>query len=221
MAKNKVYDETTVKGRLQKYLKMKGMSQVEFANRMGVSATYVGAMRKGLSLAKLQQLSTVCPDLNRDWLVYGVGPMTVDPATPTKKNTSKYEVPLLPVAAYAGNLQNWSHSVEPRDCEKIMAPVPDADFAIRVSGDSMEPRFHDGTVIFIKKINEKAFIPWGNPMVIDTENGVLVKMVYPSEKGEMIEARSLNIVYPTLNVPTNSIYGLYRIVGSIAFYNTL
>lgn len=221
MAKNKSFDETTVKGRLLKYLQAAGMSQVEFAQKMGVSPTYVGAMRKGLSIAKLQQLAHVCPDLNREWLTFGTGPMLVDPTREPRIDPAKYEVPMLPVTAYAGNLREWSQSVEAQDCEKVMAPVPDADFAIRISGDSMEPRFHDGSVILIKRINEKAFIPWGNPMVIDTENGVLVKMVFPSKQSESIEARSLNTLYPTLNVPVSSIYGMYRIVGSLAFYNTI
>lgn len=218
--KEKEYDQSTIKGRLLTYLAHKGLSQTEFSEKLGVSPTYIGAMRKGLSMAKLQQLATIFPDLNREWLTYGIGPMTIDVDEPAV-DTALYEVPMLPVSAYAGNLQLWSDSVSLKDCEKVVAPVPGADFAIRISGDSMEPRFHDGAVILIKRINEAAFIPWGNPMVIDTENGVLVKIVYPGKQKEDIEARSVNPVYPALSIPTGSIFGMYRIIGSISFYNTL
>lgn len=214
------YDTTTLKGRLLTYLAHKGLSQTEFSERLGVSPTYIGAMRKGLSMDKLRQLQKIFPDLNQEWLIYGTGVM-IGEVTPEKRvDIENYEVPMLPVSAYAGNLQLWSEAVSLQDCEKVMAPVPGADFAIRISGDSMEPRFHDGSVILIKRINEHAFIPWGNPMVIDTENGVLVKVVYPGEK-ETIEARSINPEYPSLMIPTGSIFGIYRIIGSIAFFNTL
>ncbi len=219
--KEKEYDQSTIKGRLLTYLAHKGVSQTQFAERLGVSPTYVGAMRKGLSISKMQQLSELYPDLNREWLTYGVGPMLIEPGVEPAIDPKKYEVPMLPVAAYAGNLQLWSNGVGLNDCEKVMAPVPDADFAIRISGDSMEPKFHDGSVILIKKINEKAFIPWGNPMVIDTENGVLVKVVFPGKKEDSIEARSTNTLYPSLQIPTGTIYGMYRIVGSISVFNTL
>ena len=86
----------------------------------------------------------------------------------------------------------------------------------------MEPKFPDGTTILIKKINEKAFIPWGNPLVIDSENGVVVKNVYPVKNdNSVIEARSLNPAYPPYEIPRDCVYGLYRILGSIQLYGTL
>ena len=109
----------------------------------------------------------------------------------------------------------------PCDCETVISPV-DADLAIQVHGDSMEPNFSNGDTLFIKRINEKNFIPWGNPMVIDTENGVLVKAVYPVDgDDETIEAHSYNPAYPPLRVPTATIYGLYKVTGRMSVYNTL
>lgn len=227
MARADKYDKTTVKGRLLIFLREKRMSQTEFGHILGVAPTYVGAMRKSLSLEKVNRLMQVFPDLSRDWLLYGEGEMLRDPDASGNGSRGgsrgECEVPLLPVAAYAGNLQFWSNPVQLADCEKIVSPVKGADFAIRVTGDSMEPEFHNGTTILIKKINEKAFIPWGTPMVIDTENGVLVKEVFPGirEGGEQyIEARSLNPKYPPLSIPSASIYGFYRVLGAIRIYST-
>ncbi len=223
MTKNKEYDLSTVKGRLLTYLRHKKISQSRFAELLGVSSTYIGAMRKGLSLEKQERLAEIFPDLNREWLNYGTGEMTLDTreAAEGRDPVIGYEVPMLPVSAYAGNLQMWSNSVSLRDCEKIVAPIQGADFAIRISGDSMEPRFHDGAIILIKRINDKAFIPWGNPMVIDTENGVLVKDIFPGEDKSHLEARSENKNYPSLQIPVTSIYGIYRIIGAVSLFNTL
>lgn len=225
MARTDKYDATTVKGRLMLFLREKRLSQSEFGRILGVAPTYIGAMRKSLSADKVNKLIRAFPDLNRDWLLYGEGCMLRDSEaeSPGKaEETSAYEVPLLPVSAYAGNLQLWSEPVQMRDCERIMSPVRDADFAIRLSGDSMEPLLHDGAVLFIKRINERAFIPWGNPMVIDTENGVLIKELFPSDQGHgYVQARSLNPKYPPLEIPVESVFGLYRVISSTRIFTTM
>lgn len=216
-------DLSTIKGRLIHYLKYKNISQTEFCRRLGVATTYIGAMRKGLAPAKLAKVFEQYPDLSRNWLMFGEGEMLEEiPATITRESKGTgYEIPMLPVEAFAGGLQNWSESVHDYQCERIVSPIPGVDFAIRISGDSMEPEFHDGSTILIKRINEKAFIPWGNAMVIDSENGVLVKLVYPVEGSDSrIEARSLNPKYPPFHIPTDSIYGLYRVMGTIKLSST-
>ncbi|MDE5791012.1 MAG: helix-turn-helix domain-containing protein [Muribaculaceae bacterium] len=214
----------TVKSRLIRFLKEKRMSQTEFARLMGVSPTYIGAMRRSISEVRLKKLLELFPDLNRDWILFGEGEMFIEPEEGPDL-TEGYVVPLIPVKAFAGNLQLWAEGVELRDCEKVVSPVKGVDFAIRIAGNSMEPEFQNGSMLFIKRINDRAFIPWGNPMVIDTENGVLVKAVYPcdSEPGEeqYIEARSYNPNYPPFKIPVESIYSLYRIISAIKQYSTM
>lgn len=220
-----------VKDRLLALLKAKRMSQTEFTRLLGVSPTYIGAMRKSMPAERVKAIENIFPDLNRDWLLYGEGEMLIPDEGALPDLSKGYIVPLLPIEAYAGNLQLWSQGVALRDCEKVVSPVPGVDFAIRISGNSMEPEFQNGSMLFIKRINEKAFIPWGNPMVIDTENGVLVKLVYPVsktenqvaavyEQPEYIEARSYNPAYPPFLIPAESIYSLYKIVTGIKQYST-
>jgi len=231
----KTHDDNNVKSRLLRLLKEKRMSQTEFARLMGVSPTYIGAMRRSIPDARQKRLLEIFPDLNRDWLLFGEGEMLIQEE---EELPGEYIVPLLPVKAFAGNLQLWSTGVELRDCEKVVSPVKGVDFAIRISGNSMEPELSNGSILFIKRINDKAFIPWGNPMVIDTENGVLVKAVYPAdspcspaskseficdaaERKSYIEARSYNPAYPPIMIPTDSIYNLYRIISATKQFSTM
>lgn len=214
----------TVKERLLRFLQMEKISNSEFSRKMGLSPAYVGAMRKSMPEDKVARLIELYPHLNRDWLLYGEGEMYLPVNEPKEEpeDFSGYVVPLLPVEAYAGNLQMWSQGVALSDCEKIVAPMKGVDFAIKVSGDSMEPFVFNGMTILIKKINERAFIPWGNPMVIDTENGVLVKVVQPSERGDAyIEAQSYNPKYKPVQIPLDSVYGLYRVLSTINNISTL
>lgn len=220
-------EHNSVKTRLLEYLKSKRISQTEFTRNLGVSSTYIGAMRKGIPADKLRKVSQLYPDLNREWLLYGEGEMLIDPdSTKTVARHSEYETLLLPVEAYAGNLQAWSGGVLERECRRIVTPISGADFAIPIKGDSMEPQFHDGTTLLIKKINDRAFIPWGNAMVIDTENGVFLKKIFPddskdpAEKNRFVIAKSINPEYPPFKIPTESIYGLYRVMGSFELFST-
>lgn len=223
-------EDNNVKSRLLTLLKIKHMSQTEFCRKLGVSPTYIGAMRKSIPSDKMKIVCNIFPDLNRDWLLYGEGEML---NTGIRQESSAKRIPLLPVEAFAGRLLNWSMGVNLSTCQKILTPTPAADFAIRITGDSMEPVFHSGSILFIKRIDDISFIPWGNPMVIDTCNGVLVKVLYPStniaqpisqdnkSNYSIIEARSYNAQYPPIMIPTESIYGIYRILTCMQEFNTI
>lgn len=241
MKQQRNYDLNTVKGRLLTFLRERNITQAEFATLLGVSPAYVGAMRRGLSTAKASRLSEIFPELNRDWLLYGDGEMLNERRegsreTGGEERESRVDVsaldeetgtvvPLLPVQAFAGNLQAWSKPVLLAECEKIISPVSPVDFAIRISGDSMEPEFADGTTLFVRRITDRNFMPWGHPVVIDSSNGVIFKLIYPpTDDGDgepWIEARSLNPRYPPLRISTDTIIGIYRVCASIRIYNTI
>lgn len=132
-------------------------------------------------------------------------------------------VPLVPVEAFAGPIARLlSDGVSESECRKIAAPVSGAEMTIPVFGDSMEPVIHDGVIIYVARINDRAFIPWGHIMVLDTENGALVKEVYPSPTdNDAVQVRSINPKYPPYDVPTKSIRSIYRVLGFSKYYTTL
>lgn len=216
-----------VKTRLLEYLHYKRISQIDFTKSIGVSSTYIGAMRRSISDDKMARIRREYPDLNTSWLLYGEGEMLREESRASEVRREMESrgvklVPLVPTAAYAGNIQAFSESVRMTDCEMVATQIRGAEMAVKVSGDSMEPTFHDGSVLFIRRINDRAFIPWGNPLVVDTSNGVVVKCLYPSsEPSDTLEARSLNPAYPPFQIPYSSIYGVYRILGSLTVYGTI
>ena len=55
-----------------------------------------------------------------------------DPTTPASDF-----VPVLPLGARAGTIQDWSDAVHDYDCERIVSPIRGAEFAAQVTGDSM------------------------------------------------------------------------------------
>lgn len=121
-------------------------------------------------------------------------------------------IPLLPMAAQGGSLNDFIVSVKPDDCEKIVSPIKGAEFAMTVSGDSMEPEYPSGAKILLKRINERAFIEWGRVYVLDTCNGSVIKKIMPGPSAEAVTCVSLNEHYPPFEVAFGDMYGMYRVL---------
>ena len=210
---------SSVKERLQQFLKNEGITASEFARKMNLSPAYLASMRKSMPEEKVERLTQVFPQISRDWLLYGEGNMYKDEVVKKGINPyrlDKHMVPLIPVQAAAGTFPLYAEGVMKEECQEIYNPFQGAHCAIRVKGDSMEPEIKTGTVLFLQKINDKSFLPWGTPLVLDTENGSVCKMLFPSKKGEdYVEARSFNPEYPPYSIPLESVYGIYRIMGEM------
>jgi phage repressor protein C with HTH and peptisase S24 domain len=127
-------------------------------------------------------------------------------------------VPLLPISAQGGSLNDFIVSVKDSDCERIISPIKGADFAMTVAGDSMSPEYPSGSQILVKKINEKAFIDWGKVYVLDTCNGSVIKRIFPADDKDASKVKcvSINPDYPPFEVSLEDVYGVYRVLLSMS-----
>lgn len=132
--------------------------------------------------------------------------------SPTEEEITQEMVLVIPTGARAGTLADFAQSIASYDCERIVTPIKGADYAIQVTGDSMSPEYPSGSMIIIKKINEKAFIEWGKTYVLDTENGAVIKNVRRTDNPEVIECVSLNPAYQPFTMETKYINGWYRVL---------
>jgi transcriptional regulator with XRE-family HTH domain len=71
-------EESTLKSRLEQWLKVEHITRREFADTIGVSRGYVSAMRQGMSRARMAAIARCYPKLNIDWLRTGHGSMYND-----------------------------------------------------------------------------------------------------------------------------------------------
>ena len=82
-----------------------------------------------------------------------------------------------------------------------------------VSGDSMAPEYPEGSMVIVRRINERAFIEWGNVFALDTINGTIIKKLMPVEGDpEKVKCVSLNPEYPAFDLGFEHIRGIYRVV---------
>lgn len=103
---------TTIKDRTLQFIKFKGLTMKAFESRCGLSTGYVTSMRKGYGALKLTNVLTAFPDLNRDWLLFGEGPMlrTADTTKPTQQSTGDNSPNVMGNNNMVGNTINTTHA---------------------------------------------------------------------------------------------------------------
>lgn len=206
---------------INKILEHTGLTPSVFAKKLGekrpqrIYDIQTGKTKK-LSPEIADKIISAFPDISRTWLLTGEGNMLNEgAATPTPPSDDKVTtVPLLPISAQGGTLNDFVMAVKGLDCEKIISPIGKVDFAITVSGDSMAPEYPSGSQVLIKKINERAFIDWGRTYVLDTCNGTVIKKLMPSDSGDsaVVKCVSINPAYPPFEVNLHDVYGIYRVM---------
>lgn len=208
-----------IKERTIQFVKYKGLKMKEFEELCKLSSGYVTSMRKGYGQEKLNNVLTVFPELNREWLLYGEGSMLNEDLSCTsslKKKEEKSDTrPRIPYDAAAGTLTETIEGVTEYQCEEVpvISAFPHYDFTIRVVGRSMEPEYFSGDEVACLKVNEKRFLQWGRVHVLDTTQGVVIKRIY--DNGDCITCRSYNPEFPDFSIPKEDIRSYNLVVGSL------
>lgn len=223
----------TTKERLISFLTYLQISQGKFEKKVGLSTGFVNNVGDSIRTTSLEKIKAVYPELNTAWLLTGVGDMIENNSLflnslrkkekeehPLEKEanikTNGYTTYLLPMSAMGGSLSGFAaSSVLLKDCETIISPIENVDFAITIYGESMAPEYPSGSRILIKKINPNIFIDWGKAYVLDTPNGVIVKEIHEcKDKPGYIRCHSINPdpKFSDFEVPLSEIYGMYRVL---------
>lgn len=197
----------------------------QFASMLGLKPQTINAwISRNTFDAEL--IFTKCKGVSADWLMSGIEPMIKngDSANlqdydggyiPRTASTTPSSIPLLPVSAMGGTLTGIAaDSTLLRDCERIISPIKDADYAISVYGESMAPEYPSGSKVLIKRIDPSAFIDWGHTYVLDTRNGVILKQILYCDKEGCITCHSINEdpKYADFDVSMKDIFGIYRVL---------
>lgn len=181
-------------------------TQKDFANLLEVDKTQIskalGGDEKNVTKNLLKKLHLIMEKVDAQ-----VGDSSLDKADVVK---------IIPTEALAGTLADYADSVQEYECEKMVSPIKGADLAIKIFGDSMSPEYPSGSMLLIKKVNEKAFIEWGKVYVLDTENGAVIKQIRRTDRENVVECVSLNPAFQPFTIDTSYIKGWYRILMLIS-----
>ena len=180
----------------------------EFAELVGISRTSMSSAFNGderyLTDSLVSKVSSCIEKLELETMFPSIQSIQ-------QKYESQATIPVIPTGARAGTLGDFAEGVKEYDCERMISPIKGADFAIQVTGDSMSPEYPNGSQIIIKKISAE-FIAWGNVFCLDTNDGAIIKQVFPTDDESVIECRSLNPAYPPFMIKRDLINGWYRVL---------
>lgn len=133
----------------------------------------------------------------------------------TKTQNSVKEIPLIPIEAFAGYAPEQYQDI-PIENTYHITEFDQADFLIRVKGDSMSPRFNGGDIVACKKIYELLYFQWHRIYVVYTKTqGVMIKRVEQSEKSEFIKLVSDNPNYSPFEIPKEDISDIALVMGAV------
>ena len=133
----------------------------------------------------------------------------------SEKNTALESIPLIPNEAFAG-YGSFQHSdLQVENMYKIRE-FSNASFLLRVSGDSMSPKYNSGDLVACMKVEEVTFWQWHRIYAICTKNqGILLKRVEKGDEPGTLTCVSENPSYDAFTLDKNEIVSVALVLGGV------
>lgn len=217
--------EQSVKQRIAFFIDNKNMSIREFERMCGLSNGYFKSLRHAPSVDKMSAILGAFPELNRTWLLTGVGEMlNSDKPAAMEQAGDGSGIPFYERRIRCGSPDDFGACIEANKADgRIMLPNVEGDFALVAHGDSMvdterpERSIMPGAIVVLRKVPDRSLLRWGEIYAIATADGFIIKKVMPLDE-ERIECRSLNSAeFPPFPVLKQDIYGFARVVAVISY----
>ena len=213
-----IYEENQMRERIHKLMHREGITQREFAKRIGRIPSNVSLILNGernIPRNFTNDVLKAFPGVRRDWLVFGEG-MMYEHEENQSFDMPEDTRPRLPKNISCGPLDVYYKGEKRKMCQekRIVTQFSEYDFSIILKNDRMLPTYRPGDELFFK---ESEIYEWGNDYLLDTKEGPKFKKVYPytDDNGkECIRCVSYNKEkYPDFYIPRDIVIGHYKLVG--------
>ena len=219
--------------RFDKYMEYKELNDNKVTKQLSLSVGTLGKSRKlgrDLSNKVIEQILNFYTDLNRVWLLTGEGDMLVE-----NENVLGLPSDAIQEGVYTGALVydiDGTCGFMSRDLcfaeDNVIGSVdlPEINKSskiIRASGDSMEPKIHDGDFIVIREIMSWCDIFYGQIYLILTEEYRMIKYIRKFENNEenFIILRSSNKNYDDIKLHKSKIRKLFIVENILSIKTQL
>ncbi len=183
---------------IRRYCEENGLSQRSFASKAGLSNTYIAMLFKGANSATGQPIQPSLPTIKKiaeamdstvdallrqmDDEIVNMGNDAGDLSHVTNlipiSDLHMHKIPLL------GSVAAGEPIYDPEFPGIVVDSPTGADFALKIKGDSMEPDYLDGDLVFIKSV---ADVPHnGCVCVLAIDDEATLKRVYRQQDGIML-----------------------------------
>lgn len=190
------------------FRQVNGLTQDELAAYIGTGKAFISQVEHGRSALPEAKLSIILNNSN-GWDVS----MLRKPKSITSEPKG---IPLIPIEAMAGVLSGNSTQVMERECEHYNIPMfKGAEFLMRISGDSMQPKYYSGDIVACKRLPIDTFFQWNKVYVVNSEQGVIIKRVRPGHDNNHIVFVSENEAYAPFELSLEKVYSIALVIGVV------
>lgn len=199
----------TIAKNLNKYLDLNHMSQADLARIMNVSTATTSNWCKGIKLPRMDKIDKICS-------IFGISRSDLmDEKTDSSQDKQRIKGVQIPVLGYVRAGVPLDAVEEILDWEEIhpsMAETGDF-FALKIKGDSMEPRITEGDVVIVR---EQPDVESGEvAIVLVNGDDATVKKLVKYENGS-IALVAFNPAYQPMLFTPEQIESLpVRVIGKV------
>lgn len=202
--------------KLKQYFREQGLTQEKAAARLGQTAMAVNILLNGKRNFGVKSAMDWSREfgLNPMWLMTGEGDMLMDkPSIPD----NVVLVPHLNLDARQGFAYNEEMDVQQYTIDMIpfsASVARDGDFMVSVYGDSMSPRFPNGSLVLARPIPSwREYLEMGATYIIELQDGRrLVKIVRQGSDNEHLLLCSVNPAYEPSEVARDFVARMYLVI---------
>ena len=193
-----------------------GFSQKDVAEELDISIANYSKIERGeiqLTVERLLKIS-IFFQLSPDELLYHPRKSATE-RTPDKKH---FNITFIPVSAQAGLFGNFSDENSLQKIIHFFLPIfYEKDlFMVSLEGDSMYPTFSNGDYILIKENKNNCDLKWGEPYLVLSDNGQVVKRIQKTDNELKIVLKSDNDLYPPYDIDVAHIRSLWEVKGVLS-----
>ena len=198
------------------------LSQEVVARALGIKTTTYSKIERGaiqLTVARLYELAQVFHLSPEEILSYGKEATTASLLPSPPAAAPPNNITYIPVHAQAGFLDQHAdqRTLEGALTFSIPTFTDHHLFMISVEGDSMYPTIAPGAFVIIKDVEDKHFVRWGEPHVVVTTDGRVIKRVLRHRDTGLVTLYSDNReLYQPYDIPKDSILSLWQLVGMLS-----
>ena len=233
--------------RIHAIIHRKGMSIRAFEAQAGITQGVLSnAIKKNSDIGStnLSKIIDTYSEFDAHWLLTGEGDMmrsqediseqTINTDPTDTKETDDIELPRTDEFEYVNNDNEGKvpivhelsfATIDPDEPSTIKADehyyikeFRNADFLMRVAGDSMYPKYKPGDLIACRNIRYTNFYQWGKPYALLTcHQGIIIGRVYEHHQyTTFVRVKSDNPSYPEWEIPIDEVARAAIIIGSIS-----
>ena len=209
-------EASELRDRVKAFISSKGLSIRSFESSIGLPNGTVSQYSDSTSRETLKKISEVYTDFDIDYIISGRS-KDVD------INIYSDRQPILDIRVCAGNGIGLEGD-ENKITEWVSIPAFKGCRGIMVFGDSMYDKYKSGDIIFVRRIESRDDIDYGQCYVVITQEDRYIKNLYESSKGDgYITMVSYNMElnpdgrrkFPDRDIAKSEILFLYKVAGKL------